>query len=216
MPLPLLFIGIAAATGGLGVGKTIKAGIDVNNAKKTNKNANEIVETSTEWLNAQRMACGSSLRKLGEEKLFILNSSITEFLDTFSKIKNVDFRESNGLEELKKLHVDEKEFVELKSMVSFAGSLAGGRSSRNCWWSVGCLWSIRCSTSTCLCIHRNSDCLFERSCRHQCYLGIFRRRVACCWRTRNGWWHSNPRQSCCRSCAHGYGLCSRTRSKEGT
>ena len=98
MPLPLLFIGIAAATGGLGVGKTIKAGIDVNNAKKTNKNANEIVETSTEWLNAQRMACGSSLRKLGEEKLFILNSSITEFLDTFSKIKNVDFRESNGLE----------------------------------------------------------------------------------------------------------------------
>lgn len=48
MPLPLLFIGIAAATGGLGVGKTIKAGIDVNNAKKTNKNANEIVETSTE------------------------------------------------------------------------------------------------------------------------------------------------------------------------
>ena len=33
MPLPLLFIGIAAATGGLGVGKTIKAGIDVNNAK---------------------------------------------------------------------------------------------------------------------------------------------------------------------------------------
>lgn len=44
MPLPLLFIGIAAATGGLGVGKTIKAGIDANNAKKINKNANEIVE----------------------------------------------------------------------------------------------------------------------------------------------------------------------------
>ena len=39
MPLPLLFIGIAAATGGLGVGKTIKAGIDANNAKKINKNA---------------------------------------------------------------------------------------------------------------------------------------------------------------------------------
>ena len=36
MPFPLLFIGIAAATGGLGVGKTIKAGIDANNAKKIN------------------------------------------------------------------------------------------------------------------------------------------------------------------------------------
>lgn len=126
MPLPLLFISIAAATGGLGVGKTIKAGVDANNAKRINKNANEIVESSTELLNAQRMACNNSLRQLGEEKLFILNSSISEFLDTFSKIKNVDFRESVGLEELKKLHIDEKEFVELKSMVSFAGSLAGG------------------------------------------------------------------------------------------
>ena len=99
MPLPLLFIGIAAATGGLGVGKTIKAGIDANNAKKINKNANEIVEASTEWLNTQRMACGNSLRQLGEQKLFILNSSITEFFDTFTKIKNVDFSNVNAINE---------------------------------------------------------------------------------------------------------------------
>lgn len=126
MPLPILFIGIAAATGGLGIGKTIKAGFDANNAKNINRSANEIVETSTAWLNAQREACGNSLRQLGEEKLYILNSTITEFLDTFSKIKNVDFRESEGLEELKKFHVDEKEFMELKSMATFACSLAGG------------------------------------------------------------------------------------------
>ncbi|MCB6994299.1 hypothetical protein LI177_12495 [bacterium 210820-DFI.6.37] len=126
MPLPILFIGVAAATGGLGIGKTIKAGVDANNAKQINKSANETVETSTEWLNAQRLSCGNSLRQLGEEKLYILNSTITEFLDTFSKIKNVDFRKSEGLEELKKFHVDEKEFVKLKSMASFAGSLAGG------------------------------------------------------------------------------------------
>lgn len=126
MPLPLLFIGVAAATGSFGVGKAVKAGIDENNAKRINKSANEIVDTSTAYINAQREACGNSLRQLGEEKLYILNSTITEFLDTFSKIKNVDFKETEGLEELKKLHVDEKEFVELKSMVSFAGSLAGG------------------------------------------------------------------------------------------
>lgn len=28
MPLPLLFIGVAAATGGLGAGKALKAGVD--------------------------------------------------------------------------------------------------------------------------------------------------------------------------------------------
>ena len=43
MALPLLFIGIAAATGGLGIGKSIKAGVDASQAKKINKNANELV-----------------------------------------------------------------------------------------------------------------------------------------------------------------------------
>ena len=212
MPLPLLFIGIAAATGGLGVGKTIKAGIDANNAKKINKNANEIVEASTEWLNAQRMACGNSLRQLGEEKLFILNSSITEFLDTFSKIKNVDFRESEGLEELKKLHVDEKEFVELKSMVSFAGSLAGGAVAGTAGGALAafCAYGL----PYCLCIHRDSDCLFEWGCRYQCYLGVFRWRIAGCRRTWNGWRHSSPWWSRCRSRSHGHGFCGRSRRKE--
>ena len=126
MPLPLLFIGVAAATGSVGIGKSIKAGIDANNASKINKNANEMVQETTDWLNAQRLACGRSLSQLGEEKLFVLNSSIVEFLDTFTQIKNVDFRDSEGLDELRKFHIDQKDFEELRTMVNFAGSLAGG------------------------------------------------------------------------------------------
>lgn len=126
MPLPLLFIGIAAVTGGVGVGKSVKAGVDTYSAKKITQSANELVDDATAWLNAERLACGNSLRELGEEKIYILESNIAGFLETFTKIKNVDFRESEGLDELKKLHIDQKEFVELKSMVSFAGSLAGG------------------------------------------------------------------------------------------
>ncbi len=126
MPLPLLFIGVAAATGAFGVGKTVKAGIDTNSAKQINKNANEIVDNSTELLNAQRLACGRSLSQLGEQKMFVLNSNMTEFLDCFQKIKNVDFRDTEGLDELKKMHIDEHEFQEMRSLVNFAGSLAGG------------------------------------------------------------------------------------------
>lgn len=126
MPLPLLFIGVAAATGSMGIGKSIKAGIDTSNAQIINKNANELVQESTDLLNMQRIACGRSLRQLGEEKMYVLNSSISEFLDTFSKIKNVDFTKSEGLDELRKLHIDEKEFMELSAMVNFAGSVAGG------------------------------------------------------------------------------------------
>lgn len=126
MPVPLLFIGLAAATGSFGIGSTIKAGIDANTAKQVNKNANEIVQEATDWINAQRLACGRSLSQLGEEKLYILSSTITEFLDCFQKIKNVDFKETEGLDELKKMHIDEQDFVEMRTLVNFAGSLAGG------------------------------------------------------------------------------------------
>lgn len=126
MPIPLLFIGVAAATGSVGLGKTIKAGVDTNTAKKLNKSANELIEDASSMLDRQRKACGSALEHLGEEKLFVLSSSITEFLNTFSRIKNVDFKESEGLNELSKLHIDTKEFSEMQEMVNFAGSIAGG------------------------------------------------------------------------------------------
>ena len=126
MPLPLLFIGVAAATGSFGIGSTIKAGIDANNAKNINQDATEIVDNATKWINAQRLACGKSLTQLGEEKLFVLNTTITEFLNAFQRIKNVDFKESEGLNEISKLHIDESDFVEMRSLVNFAGSVAGG------------------------------------------------------------------------------------------
>ena len=126
MALPLLFIGFALATGGLGIGKGVKAGVDANAAKRINQNATEIVDDSTALLNNQRKACEASLQALGEQKLFILNSSMPEFLDTFSKIKNVDFSDTIGLDELKDFHIDKADFEEMKGLVKFAGSVAGG------------------------------------------------------------------------------------------
>ena len=126
MPLPLLFIGVAATTGSVGIGKSIKAGVNASTAQKLNKTANELVQDASARMDAQRLACGRSLTQLGEEKLFVLNSSVKEFLDAFTQIKNVDLRESEGLDELGKLHIDEKDFVELQEMAAYAGSLAGG------------------------------------------------------------------------------------------
>lgn len=126
MALPLLFIGVAAATGSFGVGSTIKAGVDANKAKNLNQTANEIVQNSTDWLNAQRLACGNSLTQLGKEKVYILNSTTARFLDSFQQIKNVDFKESEGLEELQKFHLDENTFTEMQSLTKFAGCIAEG------------------------------------------------------------------------------------------
>lgn len=126
MPLPLLFIGVAAATGTIGAGKSVKAGIDASTASKLNRSANDMVQEATDALNAQRDACGRALAHLGEEKLSVLNGSITRFLETFRKIKNVDFRGSEGLDELSKLTIDSHDFEELEGLAHFAGSVAGG------------------------------------------------------------------------------------------
>lgn len=126
MPLPLLFIGIAAATGLAGAGKTVKAVVDNTNANKINTAANEGVDNARKRLEQQRGAVAQSLEKLGEEKLQILAGTVTSFVSAFEKIKNIDFISSVGLEELEKLHIDQKDFEELKELGNFAIQVAGG------------------------------------------------------------------------------------------
>ena len=126
MPLPLLFIGIAAATGLAGAGKTVKAVVDNTNADKINTAANEGVDNARKRLEQQRGAVAQSLEKLGEEKLQILAGTVTSFVSAFEKIKNIDFTSSVGLEELEKLHIDQKDFEELKELGNFAIQVAGG------------------------------------------------------------------------------------------
>ena len=126
MFLPLIFIGIAVVTGATGAGATVKAGVDHSKAKKINANTEERIAYAANRLDTLRQQCGDALQRLGEEKLFVLSNSITSFLDTFTKIKNVDFADSEGLSELSKFHVDETTFAEIGELGHFAASLATG------------------------------------------------------------------------------------------
>ena len=126
MPLPLLFITAAVATGTLGAGKTAIAVSDNMKATKLNTSANEAVDSARKDLERQREEVSFALQKLGEEKLFVLQNSVQGFLKSFETIKNVDFRESSGLEELKNLNIEERDFEELKELGNFALNVAGG------------------------------------------------------------------------------------------
>ena len=126
MPIPFLFIGAAAATGIFGVGKTVKAGIDNSTAKEINRGANSLIEEAKKELERSREACGVSLEKLGEQKIYILDKSVNTFIASFEKIKNVDFQDSQGLNELNKIRMDKKAFSDLKEMGNFAASFMGG------------------------------------------------------------------------------------------
>lgn len=124
--LTAMFIGIAAVTGATGLSSLTKAGFDQHKAKKLNENSDERLEAAAERLDKLRTQCGSCLEALGKEKLFVLKHSIRDFLDAFTQIKNVDFRESEGLLEVKKLHIDQKEFEELTELEHFGTSLLAG------------------------------------------------------------------------------------------
>ncbi len=129
MPIPLVFIGIAAVTGAIGAGKTVKAGIDQKDANETNERANRIVEKASDKINECRKNCGAAIENLGRRKIRILDQSIKPFVAEFEKLNNVDFTDSSGLNELQKLVLDKVGFNELKSLQSVATSLASGMAS---------------------------------------------------------------------------------------
>ena len=126
MPLPLLFIAVAAATGLVGVGKSVKAAVDTHDANKTNEKANDVIAAAKRGVENARKSCGADLNKLGKKKVTILDSSINHFVQSFGKLKNVNFQESKGLDEMNRLCIDSAEFEELKELGNFATSILGG------------------------------------------------------------------------------------------
>ena len=123
MPLPLL-AWAAIALGGAGVVKTIDAAVDNDNAKEINRDANRIVDEAKARINSCKDASGESLKALGAKKVFVLDNGIKQFLDLFTQLKNVDFRNTPGLDEF--VRIDAQDLSGLREMSSLAGSFAGG------------------------------------------------------------------------------------------
>lgn len=126
MPIPILFIGIAAVTGAVGLGNIAKGGKDHINAKHLNENSDARAEEAAKRLDLTRRQCEEALEALGQEKISVLNGSIAAFVEQFKKIKNVDLAESEGLLELKNLHIDHKTFNDMEAMSNLAVSFLEG------------------------------------------------------------------------------------------
>ena len=126
MPLPLLAWAAIGVTGLFGAGKTVKAVMDNSEANDVNDRANSIVSKAKKHITKAKEASGSSLQALGGKKAFVLNNGIKFFLDEFSKLKNVDFSQTEGLEEISKFVLDKHNLTGLREMSDFAGSIVGG------------------------------------------------------------------------------------------
>lgn len=129
MPIPLLFIAAGVGSGLLGVGKSIKAGIDQKEANETNSAAERKIERAKEKINTSRENCGKAIDALGERKIEILDGNIKKFISEFEKLNHVELSESTGLNELQKLVLDKKSFSDLKELQGMATSMVGGLAS---------------------------------------------------------------------------------------
>lgn len=126
MPIPFIIVGATIAMGVSGVGIGAKGGYDQHRAQKINKDSNRRAENAAHRLDDLRIKCSKSLQDLGDEKLSVLNGSVTKFVDSFSQLKNVDFTGSEGLDEVSKIQMGSKEFAEMKELTKFSSSILKG------------------------------------------------------------------------------------------
>lgn len=116
----------AVALGLFGIGKSVKAGISLKKAKKTNQSASEIIEVAKKQLDAARKKCNNSLKSLGEEKIKILDGTIKNFITLFQQLKNVEILDSADIQEFNGICFDKQNFEQLQEMSGFATSVLTG------------------------------------------------------------------------------------------
>ena len=120
MPIPFIPV-ILGAISIAAAGKGIKSGIDayddMSTSKGINTEAEKIVATTNQEIMISKERTTDRIEILGMSKVEILTTTMTDFVENFKKIKNVIFKESDGLNELSKFNVSSKEFLELQSTV---------------------------------------------------------------------------------------------------
>ncbi|OUO50354.1 hypothetical protein B5F77_13045 [Parabacteroides sp. An277] len=126
MPLPIVFIAVAGVTGAVGIGKTAKAIMNRKKAKKLNERANYVIKQANRKHKRFKRNCKKNLEELGLKKAQILSTNIEHFIISFGKLKNINFQDSIGIEEISKLCIDQKELNDLKGMSNFATDIITG------------------------------------------------------------------------------------------
>ena len=120
--IPVL-VGAAAL---FGAAKTIDALDDMSTAKSINNEAKDIAQKADTRLKNAKESTNTSISELGKTKIGIMSGSMKHFVDSFSQIKNIDFQNSVGMEELRGFNPNSEEFKNLKQASFKASEIATG------------------------------------------------------------------------------------------
>ncbi len=155
MPLPLLLAGAAVVAAGYGVKKGSDAISDFSDASDTNKRAQRIYDEASTELESVKLHAQNSMETLGKLKFEIIENSIIPFVDTFEKIKNINFDDidliDNNLPRVTvgEMNNMEKANLELKELVGGGISSlgTGGLAGLAAYGGVGLLGTASTGTA---------------------------------------------------------------------
>lgn len=115
MPLPIIWG--AAVIGGAalkGLSSGVKAKSNMRDAQQITDAAQEYAQESKAFIEMAQSNTKSAIEHLGMKKIDILSTSINDFVSSFEKIKNVEIKQSVGLEELSLLKTSNESFQTLR------------------------------------------------------------------------------------------------------
>lgn len=124
MPIPFILGGLAIAAAGYGAKKGLDAKNDFNEANELNKKAKKIYENSQMKLEGKKEDTNIMLKVLGKTKIDIYKGSLKEFVEVFSQIKNIDFKDNLELGLLPNL--DKQDMLNIKDTVLKMEEILGG------------------------------------------------------------------------------------------
>lgn len=125
MPIPFIIAGVAMAAAGYGAKKGYDAKCDFDDAEYYNDKAKRIYEEAQNDLNTSREQTNLQMETLGGLKVSIYRESLADFVNIFSKIKNIDFKDNLDLG-LSISDEDYKNVLEIKKDVLKITELVGG------------------------------------------------------------------------------------------
>lgn len=129
MPLPLLVPFAIGAAGLFGAAKTALAVKDNQEANNVFSAAERRVRYAQEDIDESREGCNSALEVLGQKKYESVTVSLKRFIDSYSKLKNVQLILKDDIGALKLTDFDDQALEEIRHDISMLESTAFGLGS---------------------------------------------------------------------------------------
>lgn len=109
-----LILGSMVALGASGAALTAKGAVDTVKANSTQKEAETILyQGEMDFLEAKNKT-ELAIQGLGQQKATLLSKEIMDFVTVFSKLKDVELADSEGINELHKLNITKTELNEMQ------------------------------------------------------------------------------------------------------